>query len=466
MNKNLGFILFFCWVYIVPANSQNPTLYIRNNNITGEVKISDNAFTANSCLIGLLGSVQVRASGNFSPVPSPPIPLSKIKLLVTGIGSSLITLLDGASEQALSTSDRTLYAALATIASTGPVTIQYRIPAEEMTNFAWKAGTYTTNLTYTTPAPVALNLCLGQANYANTLRIIVEPFISSDATPVTLQVNDLNHFRSSGVSAVTSLPSRFTVPPGFRIKSATSLFNYTAGYLGAPNPSTGVNTINVKTIAPTTGSDLSLNTGYQNLSPTGGFTIPAGNFLNPEIQYSISAATLRNSFVQKGTYATTLNYQAFDAGTNPVAATVSNNTSLQVEVADIGELQVNTQDITLAFTNVNDYAQGVSVNLSNALTISKTTAFDVTIKTAGTHLTKGSDLIPVQAVSVESATGDPYVNTVQLSPTAQNIISSHAPVIDKQVDLRYTITAANVSHLMNKAAGTYSTTLTFSLVAP
>lgn len=161
-----------------------------------------------------------------------------------------------------------------------------------------------------------------------------------------------------------------------------------------------------------------------------------------------------------------MNYEAYDAAAPPQAAAVQRNPTLTVNVADIGELRVNPADISMSFTSLSDYQNGVSSGLNNALTISKTTAYDVYVKAASSNLVNGSNTIPISCVSIGSPSGDPGVENITLSATAQKIITAAAPVIDRQVGLRYQIEADQVAQAMGKPPGTYSTTITYSFVAP
>ncbi|MBZ4192461.1 hypothetical protein [Niabella beijingensis] len=462
MNRSYFSLLFLGCFTTLLSKAQNPSLTITSSNIASEVAVSDNSFTANSCLLALGAYIRARAAADFTPVLTPSI-LSKIRLLVTAIGPN-ISLGGSSTERALSTADQTLYSALLSLASGGAVTIRYRIPQTEMTSYAWKAGTYSTNLIFTTPGGT---LCLGASTYPGTLRVIVNPFIVVPAPAgITATVDNLDYFRSTALSSSHTLPFTYTVPLGLRVKTATSTFAYSNGYPGAPNPGTGTGNLSASVSAPVPGAGIALSSTYQNLSPAGGYTVPAGNKQTNTVSYTITPANLKAGFIQKGTYIATLNYEAFDAGTTPQAATVSPSSLFTVNVADLGELRVNNSDVTLSFNNLNDYQEGVSASLNNALTISKTTAYDVYVKASSSSLVNGSNTIPVGCVSISSSTGDPSVTPVTLSSTAQKILSASAPVIDRQVGLQYSIAADKVPQVLGKPPGTYNTTITYSFVAP
>ncbi|AHF17798.1 hypothetical protein [Niabella soli] len=460
MSRVHYYFLLCCCLPSFIASAQNPTLNITSSTIAGEIATSDNSFTSNGCLLSIGAYIKARANTDFSPLPSPPI-LSKIKLLVTAIGPN-VNLGGAATEQPLSLTDQPLYSAVVSLGGGGAVAIRYRIPQTEMTSYAWKAGTYTTGLTFTSPGG---SLCLGTSTFPATLKVIVNPFIvlSTPPSDLTLTVNDLKYFRTTPLSGSHTLPFSYTVPLGLHVKTAAVNFAYTNGYSGASDPNTATGNVSANISAPVTGAAIALSTSYQNLSPAGGYAVPTGNNQTNTVTYSITPATLKAAFIQKGSYTTTLNYEAFDAGTTPLAGSVQQNAALVINVSDLGALQASS-DLTLSFNNVTDYTNGVSASLVNALTISKTTPYDVYVK-ASSDLVNGSNSIPVSCISLASDTGDPTVTAVTLSTASQKIISAAAPVIDRQVALKYSITSDKTAQILGKPAGTYTAGITYSFVA-
>ncbi|MBO9620455.1 MAG: hypothetical protein J7539_15620 [Niabella sp.] len=463
MNKMRYFLLLCCCLPGLVISAQNPTLNINSGNFTGEVSVTDNSFTSNSCLLALGASIRVVANADFTPTLTPSV-LSKVKLLVTAIGPN-VSLGGSATEQPLGTAPaQTLYSALVSLGGGGAVAIRYRMLQSDMNNIAWKAGTYSTGLTFTTPGGA---LCLGTTTYPATLSIIVAPFISFTApADLTLTVDDLNYFRTSTLSGSHTLPFAYTVPLGLHVKTSATNFVYTNGYSGAPNPNTLTGNVSAAVTAPTAGTAIALNSAYLNLSPLGGFPIPTTNKQTNTVTYSITPANLKSGFLQMGTYATTLNYEAFDAGTPAQAAAVQQNPLLTINVQDLGQLQVNNADVTLPFASTSDYTNGVSASQINALTISKTTPYDVYVKASGPYLTgKTNNLtIPVSCISIASSTGDPSVTPVTLSSTAQKIISAAPPAIDRQVGLKYSIAPDKTALILGNPADDYVTAITYSFV--
>ncbi|MGJ7031518.1 hypothetical protein [Niabella hirudinis] len=244
---------------------------------------------------------------------------------------------------------------------------------------------------------------------------------------ITINIDNLNYFRNTASGGSHTLPATFTVPLGLRVKTATTNFTYSNGYPGAANPNTGTGNVSANVSSPVPGAPITLSSSYKNLSSPGGYAIPAGNKQTNTVNYTLSPTNLKLGFIQKGTYTATLNYEAFDAGAAPVATAVQQAPTLTINVADLGELRVNNSDVTVSFSNLGDYKNGVSTSLSNALTISKTTAYDVYVKAAASNLTNGSSTM---------------------------------------VGLKYSITPDKVAQILGKPAGTYNTTVTYSFVAP
>ncbi len=438
------------------ALGQAPTLTITSSNIASDVTLDLNTFNA-PCLLSVAPYIRVRATANFSPVA---VPLSKVKINVVSVDG--VNLLGAGTEQPLATSDATVYSALAgLLGSNGTANIRYRIPASEMTNYAWSAGTNTTDLILTTPGST---LCLGSTTFTRTLSLVIQPFLTVPATTnLTLTVNNLNYFRTTTISGSQNIVATTTVAHGIRLKTGAATFIFSNGYSGATDPLTNVN----KVQAQITGqSAISLSTGFQDLSPSGGFAVVTGNSKTSQVGFSITPANLKANFVKKGTYTANLGYEAFDARVSPTLSAVPLSPTLVVDVADMGEIAVNNAAVNVNFNTTAAYINGAAVEMPGHLTVSKTTAYSVTVKANGPSLTNGANALPIGILSIGPATGQTGVNTITLSETAQKIIDGAAPEIDRSVGLKFSVPAAKVPQLMSKPAGDYSVTLTYTLTAP
>ncbi|WP_158826070.1 hypothetical protein [Mucilaginibacter lacusdianchii] len=156
-----------------------------------------------------------------------------------------------------------------------------------------------------------------------------------------------------------------------------------------------------------------------------------------------------------------------DAQTTPSVTALTYNMPLNIVVKDLTELKVNQSTVDLSYKFANDYINGIYIDIPNHLAISKTTPFDVYVKASNNTLSMGGSTIPVGLITL-SPTPDVKrsFNAITLSATPQKLLSGAMPVIDKQLNVRFAISAENTKQLLGKAAGDYATTITYSIVAP
>ncbi|WP_344978094.1 hypothetical protein [Compostibacter hankyongensis] len=281
-------------------------------------------------------------------------------------------------------------------------------------------------------------------------------------------MDNLSYFRSQGISAQQNLSLATTVAHGIRLKTASGTFGYVphADYSNAPDPHTPVGQVQVQLTGTSPGPPVAPSTDFQVLTPSGGLPVVAGNHNTDMLTYTLSPSALKAGFVQAGAYTANLAYEAFDAGAVPQAGPVGQASVLTVQVDDMSELKVNDPGIELAFGGTADYAQGVSAELPTHLTLSKTTPYEVYIKATSATLNDGQQhTIPVSVVQVGPAAGQAGVTAIQLSETPQKIIDGAAPVVDRTVGIRYSISPEAAQGLLGKPAGNYTTTVIYSFTA-
>ncbi|MNT36279.1 hypothetical protein D3C72_1723520 [compost metagenome] len=142
------------------------------------------------------------------------------------------------------------------------------------------------------------------------------------------------------------------------------------------------------------------------------------------------------------------------------------NGNLSVVVSDLGEIVANQQAVNLAFATTNDYKNGVNLNMPAHLKISKTTPYNLYVRATSTSFTSGANSIPLNVLRIGPMAGQSGMNTVTLSTTAQQLIQNADPVIDRNLNILYSIPASATGMLLNKPAGAYTANIIFSFVAP
>jgi hypothetical protein len=154
---------------------------------------------------------------------------------------------------------------------------------------------------------------------------------------------------------------------------------------------------------------------------------------------------------------------------NTVHAQASDNATLNVVLADVRSIKLNPAQTTvqLNFNNTNDYQNGVVLNQAAHLEVTSTGGFQVKVKSSGVSLQSGTNTIPVSTItlapSLSSGSADMGASfqTVTLSSTEQQMISTPNGSSRVVFDVRYT--ASGGQPYIDKPAGTYVTTITFSI---
>ena len=151
--------------------------------------------------------------------------------------------------------------------------------------------------------------------------------------------------------------------------------------------------------------------------------------------------------------------------TTQLLAQSTGNATMTANLTDVLQLTVNTNAVNLNFATVADYNNGVTSAVANQLTVTSNRPYDLKIKTSGTDLVNGTNLIPVSNISAQTTgTGNGTATPVAaLSTTDQTLAAAIPASMSKTISMQYSTAAANAAFL--KPAGAYVTTLTYTVVA-
>ncbi|MCC8407850.1 hypothetical protein LJ707_02845 [Mucilaginibacter sp. UR6-1] len=462
----IGKIVVVC-LLTVSANAYSQVNFnITADNIKSANLYVDNGSTTFATVLSVAPTINLSASSStLTNGNGATVNVNQVTARIIGTGGGVANLLDIATVPTitLSTSPQAIYSSLIGTLAGGRITLRYTLPNLSAT--IWRAGTYTTNLNF---ALIGINIGTLSPTIV-PLNINVAAFVTIPASlsAVQLDINSLNYYRSQTASTTQNVLFTATVPVGIRLRSNTSAFTYSNGYSGAADPATTVNRTGVQITSPTASTMVNPVTSYTNLTSAGGLSVPAGNQQTNTFTYSISPANLKLGFKQKGTYTANLTQEYFDAGSPVQATSKSISYPVTVNVADIAELKVNHTDVNLVFNSVSRYANGVNADMSNHLTLSKTTPYEVYVKASGTTLNSANGTLPISIIDIlpVPASGSNF-NTVTLSASSQKLFSSAVAEIDRVLSVRYSVPASKVAQLLSKPATTYNTTITYTMVAP
>lgn len=456
-------LLFWCLSLSIPTYGQI-IINLPQANITARsVYTATLASGTYSSLIGLIPSIEVRAnSANFANTVGglSTVPLNIAHIRLRSIGS--LSLLGLSAEVTLSTSYGLLYAALASISS-GAVTADYRITTASQT---WVAGIYRTPINFRTGLILPNQITPTTPN----LDINVPGFIAPQTTlPVlSLPVNNLSFFRNgTGINAAGNIAVSTTVPYLLNLQTTGAQFSFSTSSTYNQVPTTSVGLVNSTLSNIATATPITLSTTSQPLTAASGIAVPLNNNQTLTANFSITGNNLKTGFVQAGTYSVPFTYtwskltSAYPNGT----LQAQRNGSLQVVVSDLSELVALQPNVSLVFDDATDYRQGITRDLTQHLRISKTTPYSLYVRASAANFSGSGGQIPVNILRIGAASGQTGINTVNLSTTPQQLINNANPVIDRTLDIRYSILNTAVSQLLGKPAGTYSTTVIYSFTA-
>lgn len=391
------------------------------------------------------------------------IPLNRINIRLLSING--LQLLGIHTEVPLTTAAQPIYVGVlgANLAS-GPIVANVRIPTS---GFIWKQGLYVSNVSFS----VGGVLIPGSiAPSSQALNIQIPGFISVQPTlaKASLVIDDLNYYRSAGVISVNQIiPVSTTVPYVPSIRAEGSQFNFSTSLPYNSLPLSPVSAITVGLTSVSTGTPVSLSTSDQALTTPSGIALTSNNQVLTNT-YSINAVQLTNSFLQAGTYflPVTYSYNESVVGSPAGVPQAQATSGLEVLVSDLAEIVASQQVINLDFNTALDYVNGVSVDIPTHLRVSKTTPYNLTVRSTSSAFNSLDNNIPLSVLRIGPSVAQTDMNTVTLSGTAQPLIDNANPVIDRSFGVRFSIPASQAEKLLGKPSGNYSADIIFSIVAP
>ncbi|WP_426790178.1 hypothetical protein [Sphingobacterium sp. WOUb80] len=447
-------------------HAQTTSITLPQANIQGQTDYttSINAGTYSS-VITLLPSFSVKSSSaTFTSTTSGSFPSSVVHMKLSSIGSLILLGLGTNNEVALSTGGGLLYTAVASVAS-GAVSANARIATASQT---WTAGVFSDVVSFYTQGLLAGSI--SPASF--TLSITVPGFISppSSIGTTNIAVNDLSFYRSAnGISASQIIPVSSTVSYIPSIRTSNAQFNFSTSSPYNTLPVSPVSTVSASLSGVATAIAANLSTTDQALTSATGIPVPTNNNSSITHTYTIGSSLLKSNFIQAGTYTVPLTYtwnksSSATYPTTPVQAQASG--TLNVVVSALGEIIANQQSVNLPFTTTSNYVNGVSTNMPAHLKLSNTAPYNLYVRATSSSFTSGVNSIPLSVLRIGPMSGQTGVNTVTLSTTAQQLIQNADPIIDRTIDMQYSIPASQTSNLFGKPAGTYSANIIYSFVAP
>jgi hypothetical protein len=155
---------------------------------------------------------------------------------------------------------------------------------------------------------------------------------------------------------------------------------------------------------------------------------------------------------------------------NTTATTTVNITLNDVISIDAGSTAIgNTVDFNYA--TAADYNSDQTINKANSLKVTSTKNFNVKVKAGGANFMNGTNLIPVNVLTLLAATASGTMggtkSAVVLSATDQTLVTNAPLGSALTLNLDYTIPAvrSSSSDILGKPAGTYTQTVIYTATA-
>lgn len=128
---------------------------------------------------------------------------------------------------------------------------------------------------------------------------------------------------------------------------------------------------------------------------------------------------------------------------------------MNVVVADVLKLVVNTNSLTLILGPVHGYLYNYGIFAEGQLTVTSNRSWGLTVHSSGPNLVNGTETVPVENLNIG------YMQGIALSTLPQSLAFSQPPVQGENLTLVYSVAMSNQAFL--KPGGTYSTTLTYMI---
>jgi hypothetical protein len=433
---------------------------VPESNITNRTVFTSSGILAGSTDgLALANTIEMRANSNTSFTSTiggtTNIPFGLTSLRVSKIGNSVN--LGGASTITLTNAYQPIYTFVLNLLS-GAVLMDVQISTA---SHSWIAGIYQTPVQFLRLSPAAQNFS-----------ITVPAFITPDAavTSTTIFVDNLSFFRSvNGITGSKTVSVASTVPYVPGIKASLGNFEFTTTSVHNVVAQPGVNLLSTSLSGVSTSTPKNLSSISQPLTTTAGIPVAATNNEILTYNFKLSGANLRSGFAQAGTYtipALTFAWDKLNSTYPQGDLSVQRSSSLQVVVSELSEIVANQSTVNLNLNTPASYQQGISIDMPAHVRVSKTTPYNVYVRSTSAQFSNGINQIPLSILRIGPMVGETNMNTVNLSTTSQLLINSANPVIDRDFNMRYSISASETSKLLGKPTGSYTANIVFSFVAP
>jgi len=336
----------------------------------------------------------------------------------------------------------------------GNINFIFKIPASQFAANMYRAGSYSMDITqnYNDFTP------------RNFKTILVIPssirWLTASLTKY-IEISSLNDYRSTGtrVFSLDNAEIAHTVDFNLWAKATSTNVQFTSSK-GVPG------TRSIASIKlGSNGSALTtkaLSGNFQNFSPAN-ISVVAGNRNSFVPELYVSPEDFKNIFFEAGTYTFELNFNAIstDNSINSLQ-----NTAVQLKVLPRSEITIPSsgRNVNFNFNTASHYTNGQSQMIPNQIVLSNNESFELYVKSDENYFKKGGLQTDINSNILQIGIDGSSVDT-PLSKTPKKILFNGTPVLDRGLNVRYTIPAAGAQSLVGKENTTYSINVYYSFTA-
>lgn len=336
----------------------------------------------------------------------------------------------------------------------GNINFTFKIPGVQFAANAYRAGNYSMDIlqNYNDFTP------------RNFKTILVIPasirWITTSLTKY-IEISSLNDYRITGtrVFNLDNAEIANTVDFNLWAKAASANIQFTSSK-GVPG------TRSIASIKlGSNGAALTtkaLSADFQNFSAAN-FSVAAGNRNSFSPALCVSAEDLKNLFFEAGTYTFELN---FNAASTDNSINSLQNTAVQLKVLPRSEITIPTsgRNVNFNFNTAAQYNNGQSQMIPGQIILSNNESFELYVKSDENYFKKSGLQTDINSNILQIGLDGSSVN-VPLSKTPQKILFNGTPVLDRELNVRYTILPAGAQSLVGKENTTYSVNVYYSFTA-
>ncbi|HLS30053.1 MAG TPA: hypothetical protein VK021_04295 [Flavobacteriaceae bacterium] len=206
-----------------------------------------------------------------------------------------------------------------------------------------------------------------------------------------------------------------------------------------------------------------LTSTEQNFTSGNSFEVEIGNRNSFQLHASLSKADFKNHFFQAGTYNFQIDLSAKSIDNTIVAPQTIDYT---LKVLPLSEIKIPNvgQTVNFEFNTAEQYQNGQIKTIPNQIRISNNETYELYVKSDAPFFTKEGIQtdVPASILEIGIDGGSPPVS---LSTTPEKIANNGMPVLDKDLTMKYAISAESAQALVPKDKGTYTTNIIYSFTA-